>query len=128
MTTPGLKTSIVLQVMFSPQILDVRRQPSTSLLTAIAKIGGLFALLRFSILLNLWHQSLFDKKMNSGHQDAKAIGVVPASLNKSVIMDEASLVDDKEGESVRDFREIFSHENMLKELEEIKEMKETIEI
>ena len=42
-------------------------------------------------------------------------------------MDEASLVDEKEGEAVRDFRELFSHENMRKELEEIKEMKETIE-
>ncbi len=120
MTTPGLKTSIFLHAFFSPQILDVRRQPSTSLLTAIAKIGGLFALLRFSILLNLWHQSLFDKKMNSGHQGAKVIGVVPASLNNSVIIDEASLVDEKEGEPVKDFREIFSHENMRKELEEIK--------
>ncbi len=51
--------------MFEPQMLDVVRQPSTSLLTAVAKIGGLFALLRFAVFLNLWHRSLFTKEMNS---------------------------------------------------------------
>jgi hypothetical protein len=34
------------------------------MLTAIAKIGGLFALLRFSVFLQLWHHSLFVKKIN----------------------------------------------------------------
>jgi hypothetical protein len=42
--------------MFEPQMLDIVRQPSTSLLTAVAKIGGLFALLRFAVFLNLWHK------------------------------------------------------------------------
>lgn len=94
MNTDGNKDSIFLQVMFSPQILDVKRQPSTSLLTAIAKIGGLFALLRFSVILNLWHHSLFVKKMNI-LQGAKLVKSTAAkiSLNNSMSMDESSLVD-----------------------------------
>ena len=46
-------------------MIDILREPESSLVAAIAKIGGLFAILRVSIVLNLWHKSLFESKMNS---------------------------------------------------------------
>ncbi len=72
--------------MMVPQIVDIVREPSTSLLTAIAKIGGLFALLRFAVILNIWHESLFVKEMNKNlvqdsiEEEPKAM----ISLNKTV--------------------------------------------
>jgi hypothetical protein len=45
--------------------LETDRKPTGSVITALAKIGGLFALLRISFLLNWWHKFLFEKEMNS---------------------------------------------------------------
>ena len=83
--TGGSTHSIFIQIMFSPEIQEINRQPSISLLTAIAKIGGLFALLKFSVLLQLWHQSLFVKKMNSNRapQLMKSYSKIPLSLNNN---------------------------------------------
>ena len=53
------------EILFSPLIQDIMREPESSIVSAIAKIGGLFALLRLSIFLNLWHQSLFESKMKA---------------------------------------------------------------
>jgi hypothetical protein len=57
-------TAVFLEFIFTPQIQTITRKPATSILTAIAKIGGLLALLRFSLLLQLWHEKLFVAHMN----------------------------------------------------------------
>ena len=56
------------EILFSPLIQDIMREPESSIVSAIAKIGGLFALLRLSIFLNLWHQSLFESKMKAAEK------------------------------------------------------------
>ena len=68
-------------------MIDILREPESSLVTAIAKIGGLFALLRVSIVLNFWHKSLFVSKMNSkSNQKKKKVEI--NSLNESLNIDE----------------------------------------
>ena len=95
------------------------------MLTAIAKIGGLFALLKFSVLLQLWHHSLFVKQMNKNTSLFKSSTKALLSLNnESVLENRDSLVYEKE---TTDFREMFSYENLRKEISMIRDMRETIE-
>ena len=96
------------------------------MLTAIAKIGGLFALLKFSVLLQLWHHSLFVKQMNKNTSLTTKSSTKPLlSLNnESVLENRDSLVYEKE---TTDFREMFSYENLRKEISMIRDMRETIE-
>lgn len=58
-------TNLVLFFSLDPQFLDILREPEASLVVALAKIGCLFALLRVSIILNIWHQLLFESSMKS---------------------------------------------------------------
>jgi hypothetical protein len=53
-------SSVQFRFIFTDEIIEYTLEPEESIVTALAKIGGLFALLRVSIILNLWHQSLFE--------------------------------------------------------------------
>jgi hypothetical protein len=57
--------SSTLIIEFSPMLMEVVRKPSTNVVSALAKIGGLMALFNVSIVLTIWHQSRFTKKMNA---------------------------------------------------------------
>ena len=59
------------------------------MVTALAKIGGLFALLRLGVILNLWHEHLFTKKMNEGEAGLKEKKIEQgANLNESFVNEE----------------------------------------
>ena len=49
---------------FQPVYLIITRKPKTSLISALSRIGGLLAFLRFSLLLKFYHEYLFHKKIN----------------------------------------------------------------
>jgi hypothetical protein len=45
--------------------MEIVRKPSINLMTALAKIGGLVALLNISKVLIVWHEFRFTKKINA---------------------------------------------------------------
>ena len=77
-------------------------------MTALAKIGGLFALLRLGFILNLWHENLFTRKMNEKVAGSKEIKI-RASLNESFANEEdLNTINTAEASSKEDFRDFFS--------------------
>ncbi len=66
--------------------------------------------------------------MNNNNQNGEKIikDIHAASLNSSMSIDESKLVDEKDVPA-KDFRLIFSHENLLKELELFQQMKEKMQ-
>jgi hypothetical protein len=76
--------------------------------TALAKIGGLFALLRLGFILNLWHENLFTRKMNEKVAGSKEIKI-RASLNESFANEEdLNSINTGDASSKEDFRDVFS--------------------
>jgi hypothetical protein len=100
------------------------REPESSLVTGFAQIGGLSAVLSLSILLNMWHESLFEKEMNPEVKKKK----VDPSLNVSVNLDEELADDGEKEETKKDYREVFSFENIQKALNKIEKVNEENQI
>ena len=77
-------------------------------MTALAKIGGLFALLRLGFVLNLWHENLFTRKMNEKVAGSKEMKI-RASLNESFASEvDLNSINTAEASSKEDFRDVFS--------------------
>jgi hypothetical protein len=45
--------------------MEIVKKPSINFLTALAKIGGLMAVLNLSILLTVWNEYRFTRKINA---------------------------------------------------------------
>jgi hypothetical protein len=59
----GPDITVVIKLM--PIYVDMKRKPQTSMISAFAKIGGLLAFFRLSVILNYIHQRLFMRMINN---------------------------------------------------------------
>jgi hypothetical protein len=58
-------SDITIVVKLEPIFVDMKRKPQTSMISALAKIGGLLAFFRLSVILNFIHQILFMRMINN---------------------------------------------------------------
>jgi hypothetical protein len=56
---------ITIVVKLEPIYVDMKRKPQTSMISAFAKIGGLLAFFRLSVILNFFHQRSFMHMINN---------------------------------------------------------------
>ena len=113
-----LSHAVYLQYVFSPLMEEVKRAP-ISIFTAIAKVGGLFALFQFSVILSNIHSKRFYKKINAKVLMKKE-AIHPVSITGGLNQSQADLTEAHylitDGEDVRD---LLSYENLVLALKHI---------
>ena len=80
--------------------MEIVRKPSINLMTALAKIGGLVALLNISKVLILWHEFRFTKKINAQLNSSEQMESPSSSLKTAEESSESLIIidDDKKTE------------------------------
>ena len=98
---------------FQPIYQVITRKPSTSIISAMSKIGGLLALLRFSVLLRFYHETLFHCKIN------KKLGYGAKSEGGNQLLESGEGEEDV-GVGPKDVKEVMTFENFAEMMETIK--------